>query len=113
MIGDDTDGVNPEEFRVVKMTKHEKYNSGTSENDIGLVEFETGVIFNKGIQPICLPSKTPNLLEEKFVGEKVTIAGWGATYFKGPASNLLLQVIMEVVSNQDCKESLAKFNSGW
>ena len=108
------DGVNPEEFLVVKMTKHENYNSGTSDNDIALVQFEKEVIFKKGIQPICLPSKTPKLLEEKFVSEGVTIAGWGTTSFRGPTSNLLLQGIISVVSNQECKERLAEFeNGGW
>jgi len=112
VIGNDTDGVNPEEFRVVKMIKHESYNSRTFENDIALVEFDTEVTFKKGIQPVCLPSKTPQLLEEKFVSEGVYIAGWGATSFRGPTSNLLLQGIISVVSNEECKEKFSKFNNG-
>eukprot|EP00092_Neocalanus_flemingeri_P004211 GFUD01004529.1.p1 GENE.GFUD01004529.1~~GFUD01004529.1.p1 ORF type:complete len:488 (+),score=127.45 GFUD01004529.1:318-1781(+) len=111
VIGNDTDGVNPEEFRVVKMTKHEKYNSRTFENDIALVEFETEVTFKKGIQPVCLPSKTPALLEENLVEKGVYIAGWGATSFRGPTSNLLLQGIISVVSNKECKERFSQFNN--
>eukprot|EP00092_Neocalanus_flemingeri_P004210 GFUD01004528.1.p1 GENE.GFUD01004528.1~~GFUD01004528.1.p1 ORF type:complete len:436 (+),score=96.74 GFUD01004528.1:799-2106(+) len=111
VIGNDTDGANPEEFRVVKMTKHEKYNSSTFENDIALVEFETEVTFKKGIQPVCLPSKTPELLQENLVSKGVYIAGWGATNFKGPTSNLLLQGIINVVSNQECKERFSQFNN--
>ena len=112
IIGNDTDGVNPEEFTVVKMTKHENYNSRSFENDIAIVEFDTEVTFKKGIQPVCLPSKTPELLADKFVSEGVYIAGWGATSFRGPTSNLLLQGIISVVSNQECKEKFSKFNNG-
>ena len=112
IIGNDTDGVNPEEFNVVKMTKHENYNSRTFENDIAIVEFDTEVTFKTGIQPVCLPSKTPALLQDKFVSEGVYIAGWGATSFRGPTSNLLLQGIISVVSNEECKEKFSKFIKG-
>ena len=112
MIGNDTDAVDPEEFRVVNMTIHENYNSRTFENDIALVEFEKEVTFKKGIQPACLPSKTPKLLKEKFVSKGVYIAGWGATSFRGPTSNLLLQGIISVVSNQECKEKFSQFKNG-
>eukprot|EP00090_Calanus_glacialis_P008462 TRINITY_DN16813_c0_g1_i1.p1 TRINITY_DN16813_c0_g1~~TRINITY_DN16813_c0_g1_i1.p1 ORF type:complete len:481 (-),score=131.69 TRINITY_DN16813_c0_g1_i1:105-1547(-) len=111
ILGNDTDGVNPEEFNVVKTTKHENYNSRTFENDIAIVEFDTEVTFKKGIQPVCLPSKTPELLADKFVSEGVYIAGWGATSFRGPTSNLLLQGIISVVSNEECKEKFSKFNN--
>jgi len=111
VIGNDTDGVNPEEFDVVKMIKHENYNSRTFENDIAIVEFDKEVTFKTGIQPVCLPSKTPALLTDKFVSEGVYIAGWGATSFRGPTSNLLLQGIISVVSNEECKEKFSQFNN--
>eukprot|EP00092_Neocalanus_flemingeri_P017235 GFUD01018638.1.p1 GENE.GFUD01018638.1~~GFUD01018638.1.p1 ORF type:complete len:487 (+),score=130.08 GFUD01018638.1:238-1698(+) len=111
VIGNDTDGVNPEEFRVVKMTKHENYNSRTFENDIALVEFEKEVTFRKEIQPVCLPSQTPQLLKEKFDSEGVFIAGWGATSLKGPTSNSLLQGIISVDSIQECKKKFTQFNN--
>ena len=94
------------------MIKHENYNSRTFENDIAIVEFAEEVTFKKGIQPACLPSKTPALLNDSFVSEAVTIAGWGATSFRGPTSNVLLQGLISVVTNQECKEKFSQFNNG-
>ena len=112
VIGDDTDGANPEEFRIVKITKHENFKYGTFENDIAIVEMETEVTFKKGIQPVCLPSKTPKLLQDKFVSEGVYVAGWGRTSWRGPKSTILLEGIINVVSNQECKEKFALFDDG-
>lgn len=110
VIGDDTDGANPEEFRIVKITKHENFKYGTFENDIAIVEMETEVTFKKGIQPVCLPSKTPKLLQDKFVSEGVYVAGWGRTSWRGPKSTILLEGIINVVSNQECKAKFALFD---
>ena len=112
VLGNDTDGVNPEEYNVTRMIKHENYNSRTFENDIAIVEFDTEVTFKKGIQPACLPSITPALLNDSFVSEGVIIAGWGATSFRGPTSNILLQGLISVVTNQECKEKFSQFNNG-
>merc|ERR1719317_700556 len=111
VLGNDTDGVNPEEYNVTRMIKHENYNSRTFENDIAIVEFDTEVTFKKGIQPACLPSITPALLNDSFVSEGVIIAGWGATSFRGPTSNILLQGLISVVTNQECKEKFSQFNN--
>ena len=120
MIGNDTDGADPQEFRVVKMTKHENYSSRSFgnyssrsfENDIALVEFETRTNFTEGIQPVCLPGNIPKLMDDKFVRQGVYIAGWGATSFRGPTSNILLQGLIQVVGNKECKERFSKFNNG-
>jgi len=111
VIGNDTDGADPQEFRVVKMTKHENYSSRSFENDIALVEFETRTNFTEGIQPVCLPGNIPKLMDDKFVRQGVYIAGWGATSFRGPTSNVLLQGLIQVVGNKECKERFSKFNN--
>ena len=48
-IGNDTDGANPEEFRIVKVTKHNRFKKSTFTNDIAIVEIEKEVIFKTGI----------------------------------------------------------------
>lgn len=63
-------------------------NFRTFDNDIAILTFEEDVQFKSGIQPICLPSHTPSLLEEKFVKEGVKITGWGATSFRGKTWSL-------------------------
>ena len=76
------------------------------------MEIEKEVTFKTGIQPVCLPSKTPRLMQEKFVSEGVHIAGWGRTSWRGSRSNALLQGILRVFSNQECKERFSGFEDG-
>jgi len=109
VIGDDTDGANPEEFRVVKVTKHEKFIKSTFTNDIAIVEIERDVKFKYGIQPVCLPSTTSRLMKDKFVGEGAYIAGWGRTSWRGNRSDVLLQGLLTVISNKQCKKKFEGF----
>jgi len=111
VLHNDTDGVNPEEYKVVSQKAHENYNPRSFENDIAIIEFETDVTFKHGIQPACLPSLTPSLLEEKFVNAGVYIAGWGATKFRGATSNLLLEGVINVVTNEECAERFSEFKN--
>ena len=76
------------------------------------MEFDTEVTFKKGIQPVCLPSTTPGLLQDDFVSEGVYIAGWGATSIGGTTSNLLLQGIISVITNEECNEKYYNVNNG-
>jgi len=98
-------------LQVTKITPHENYNSRTFDNDIAILTFEEDVQFKSGIQPICLPSHTPSLLEEKFVKEGVKITGWGATSFRGPTSNVLLYGIIQVTSEEECIEKFKQFRN--
>jgi len=116
VLYNDEDGANPEEYKVVKITPHEEYSGRTFANDIAVVEFERSVVFKKGIQPACLPSLSPQSFEppsskEKLVSEGVMIAGWGATGFRQPTSDRLLQGIISVVSEEDCKEKFSAFRN--
>jgi len=109
IIGNDTDGAKPEEFRIVKTKKHKLFKKSTFTNDIAIVEIEREVAFKPGIQPVCLPSHTPRLMKEQFVSEAVTIAGWGRTSWRGSRSRELLQGILRVFSNKECKMKFAGF----
>merc|ERR1712198_706510 len=84
VLHNDTDGAKPEEFKVMKKIPHPQYNSRTFANDIALLTMESDVVFKDAIQPICLPGRTPELLNEDFVKINglptgVYITGWGAT----------------------------------
>ena len=41
----------------------------TFDNDIAVIKFDTDVEFKTGIQPVCLPSKTPGVMEKNFESE--------------------------------------------
>ena len=94
-----------------------------------MLTFEKDVQFKSGITPICLPSKTPRLLQEKFVKKGVYITGWGATSFRGrtstlfvrnkkiilisgPTSNELLYGNIQVTSEEECIEKFQQFKNG-
>jgi len=68
---------------VVKMISHEDYNPSSFENDIAIIEFETGTTYKTGIHPACLPSNSPSFMEKTFENEGVWVTGWGATNSEG------------------------------
>jgi len=111
ILGNDTDGVNPEEFKIEKIIPHENYNPRTFDNDIAVIKFDTDVEFRRAIRPVCLPSKTPELMEKNVEGKEVIITGWGATSFRGPTSNILLEGRIRVTPQSTCKEKFSQFKN--
>jgi len=111
IIGNDTDGANPEEFRVLKQIPHEDYNARTFDNDIAVVTFDTDVVFKSDIQPVCLPSNTPDLVNDKFEKTGVYITGWGAVRFRGPTASTLQQGLIQTVSQEYCQEKFKQFKN--
>ena len=96
----------------MKVTKHEKFIKSTFTNDIAIVEIEGDVNFKYGIQPVCLPSTTSRLMKDKFVGEGAYIAGWGKTSLRGNRIDVLLQGLLTVISNNQCKKKFEGFPDG-
>jgi len=111
ILGIDTDGANPQEVGVASATRHPAYSSRTYSNDIGVIKLSKPVVFNQGIQPICLPSLAPSLVNATSVGHAMFIAGWGAVRFNGPTSNTLLEGLVTVISEEECKSKLARFRN--
>lgn len=111
VLHNDTDGVSPEEFKIEKIMPHENYNPRNFDNDIAVIKFDTDVEFKTGIQPVCLPSKTEGLLGRSFERKGVYITGWGATRFRGPTSNILLEGLIQVTPQTDCKERFSQFKN--
>merc|ERR1712110_516488 len=111
VLKNDTDGANPEEFKILKKSPHEAYDSRTFDNDIAVITFDSDVGFRDGIQPICLPSATPGVIEERFAGSGTYVTGWGAKEFRGPTSNTLLQALIQVTSQDYCAEKFSQFSN--
>ena len=112
VLKNDTDGAKPEEFKILKKAPHEAYDSRTFDNDIAVITFDSDVGFRDGIQPICLPSATPGVIEERFAGSGTYVTGWGAKEFRGPTSNTLLQALIQVTSQDYCAEKFSQFSNG-
>lgn len=51
---------------------HMHPNFSKFENNIGLIELEEDIIFNKKVKPVELPKSNSDL-----IGDSVAIAGWG------------------------------------
>jgi len=111
ILGNDTDGAQPEEVEVAKATRHPAYSGRTYSNDIAVIKLSRPTMFNAAVQPLCLPSLAPSLVNTTSEGNAMFIAGWGAVRFNGPSSNTLLQGLVTVISEEECKWKLARFRN--
>ncbi|XP_050544568.1 venom protease-like isoform X2 [Daktulosphaira vitifoliae] len=96
------DGADPINVPIDDIIHHELYNSKYFIYDIALLKLNNSVEFNKFIQPICLPID-PKIRVMNFIKTVPFVAGWGATEFRGPSSNALLETQIPVVENASCK----------
>ena len=80
---------------------HPEYEPMTANFDFTLIKLKNLVDFSihPHIRPICLPSNDDNTYSN-FVA---TVTGWGAISSDGPNSNTLLEVDVNVMSNDECK----------
>ncbi|KFO28844.1 Death-associated protein kinase 3 [Fukomys damarensis] len=68
-------GGSPVKLGLRRVTLHPRYNPGTLDFDVAVLELARPLAFSKYIQPVCLP-----LAIQKFpVGHKCMISGWGST----------------------------------
>lgn len=66
-------GGSPVKLGLRRVALHPRYNPGILDFDVALLELAQPLVFNKYIQPVCLP-----LAIHKFpVGRKCMISGWG------------------------------------
>jgi len=87
------------EYRVKRVFKHHKYNNPSAiNNDIAMFELERPILFNKYVQPICLPKADPP------VGTQCYITGWGKMKHPGNMVRYLQQAEMPVVDNKVCNK---------
>ena len=73
---------------------HEMYDKDTLENDIAILKLSRSLIFNKYVQPACLPEKDYNYPVNKLgVGDPSAIGLWVLfiCFYKKFCDNLLLQ----------------------
>lgn len=110
-IDNDNDGANPIDIKVVQRLIHKGYHSAFYHNDIAILTLERDVEFTDFIRPICLPLLSPIVSKQTFQRFFPFIAGWGTTRFRGPTSNQLLEIQLEVLSNAGCIETFKAFDN--
>jgi len=82
---------------------HPKYDSRTTNNDFSMLKLKDEVDYSSydHIRPICLPTDT----SDDYVGHKATVTGWGTTSNGGIVSETLLEVTLDVITNEQCKNN--------
>ncbi|KAK7082524.1 hypothetical protein SK128_012282 [Halocaridina rubra] len=101
-IDNDFAGERPEEFRIARHVSH-NYNPRTNENDLALITLDRDVTFNDFIRPACLPF---SFRSEEFLGESLTVVGWGRTAFENRVtSKVPMQANVPVVERNRCISS--------
>lgn len=83
-------------YRVNRFIEHPSYSNVTNQNDIGLVESQTTILWSRAVAPVCLPFYYTSA---DFSGTIVTATGWGSTSFGGPSSDVLQKVNLNALSN--------------
>jgi len=84
------------DIQVEKVIKHEKYDSRVINNDIALFKLSAPIMFNKYVQPVCLPEK------EVATGTECYITGWGKIRHPGGMHTYLQQAKMKVIDSKVC-----------
>lgn len=88
------------EKRVKRVIRHKGFSSSTLWNDVAILTLEDKVSYNSNIQPICLAQGG-----KKYVGNTVTVAGWGTLREGGSQPASLMKVDVKVWTNSECKSS--------
>jgi len=97
------DDVKPSEYFLAKRAFHHPdwMKPTPLNNDIALIELSKPAIFNRHVQPICLPKPSQANVP---VGSECYITGWGQYKIgkSGPPSIKQKQAKLRVVSNEEC-----------
>ncbi|KAF2905284.1 hypothetical protein ILUMI_00878 [Ignelater luminosus] len=99
----------PIDIPVEKEIPHELYDpkDPSQTHDIALLRLSREVEFTDFIQPICLPL-TQRLKNEYYIGQTMTVIGWGRTETRSQ-SDIKLKVDIPIRSKSDCAPMYRKY----
>lgn len=99
-LDSNNDGVQPVDFPILSVKRHEDFDRRTFKNDIAVLKMNGSAVFRKHIQPICLPYGA--ISRTKLAPNMAFVAGWGTTAFNGPSSNVLMEVQIPIWEQDEC-----------
>merc|ERR1711973_444438 len=82
---------------------HPSYDASTTDYDFSLVKLSEPVDFSQHphIRPICLPADD----SETYADFDAIVTGWGTTSSGGSTSAKLREVVVQVLSNEQCRKT--------
>ncbi|PSN40451.1 Proclotting enzyme [Blattella germanica] len=86
-----------QDFKVVEIRNHEDFSRSTYESDIAILKLERRAVFNSYVWPICLAPPGPT-----FEDQEAIVTGWGTVSYGGPASDVLMEVVVPVWKQKRC-----------
>lgn len=87
-------------YKVQYIIPHAKYSPAQFNNDIALIKIKGTFKLGGTIRPVCFAERG-----KTFSGENGTVTGWGALSESGAVSNTLKDVIVPILSNDECRKS--------
>lgn len=103
---DINDADNVANYEVIEEILHEGFKSPAIHNDIGLLKLDRDVEFNDAIRPACLPEEASDHLDNAIA------TGWGKLGSDTDRSNLLMKVILEIFSQNECSYKYRMLREG-
>jgi len=102
---DYTDSTETDSIRsdISEVVIHPRYDESTTDYDFSLVKLSEPVDFSQHphIRPICLPADD----SETYADFDAIVTGWGTTSSGGSTSAKLREVVVQVLSNEQCRKT--------
>lgn len=87
----------PLQLNIAQTIKHPQFTNAVKYYDIALLRLERDVEFNQYIRPACLAETFDDASQGKALA-----SGWGQTAFRGRQANVLMKVILEIFTRDEC-----------
>ncbi|XP_052738132.1 trypsin-1-like [Bicyclus anynana] len=100
-VGSDYADIGGEVIQSTDLKTHPKYNSKTSDFDVGLIRLPSNIVYDDTKRAIKLPAKGTDIPS----GTRLIVSGWGATSENGDSSDVLLAVTVPTLTNARCRLS--------
>ncbi|XP_078038726.1 proclotting enzyme [Augochlora pura] len=91
------------DFAVSEIRVHRYFDRVLYENDIAIAKLHRPTVFDEHVWPVCLPP-----IDQTFENENAVVTGWGTSYYGGPASAVLMEVVVPIWSRNLCVRSFAR-----
>ena len=97
-------------MQVSSIRNHYLFDYSSLNYDISILTLGSLLTFSSTVSPVCLPSLPSDSWYPDYAGQVATVTGWGNTASGGSPSNTLQEVLVTVISNEDCSKAYDLIN---